>query len=100
MGRVSAVPVPKFTKRVILKEEKPMYKRIGILLFVSLFLIAGCQQQDKENALPEKGNSDQFIQVKNSDPNQKESLSNTQLADHLANVDRKSTRLNSSHVAI
>ncbi len=63
-----------------------MYKRIGILLFVSLFLIAGCQQQDKENALPEKGNSDQFIQVKNSDPNQKESLSNTQLADHLANV--------------
>src|SRR5699024_6230019 len=64
----------------------PMYKRIGILLFVSLFLIAGCQQQDKENALPEKGNSDQFSHVKNSDPNQKDSLSNTQLADHLANV--------------
>ncbi|HLR41015.1 MAG TPA: YhcN/YlaJ family sporulation lipoprotein, partial [Virgibacillus sp.] len=63
-----------------------MYKRIGILLFVSLFLIAGCQQQDKENALPEKGNSDQFIHVKNSDANQKDSLSNTQLADHLANV--------------
>src|SRR5699024_3479513 len=83
MGRV--ISVPKFTKRVILKEEKPMYKRIGILLYVSLFLIAGCQQ-DKENALPEKGNSDQFIHVKNSDPNQKDSLSNTQLADHLANV--------------
>src|SRR5690625_1544442 len=63
-----------------------MYKRIGILLFVSLFLIVGCQQQDKENALPENGNSNQFIPVKNSDPKQKESLSNTQLADHLANV--------------
>lgn len=63
-----------------------MYNRIGILLFVSLFLIAGCQQQDKENALPEKGNSDQFIQVKNSDPQQKDNLSNKQLADHLATV--------------
>lgn len=63
-----------------------MASRIGILLLVSLLMMVGCQQQDKENALPDKGNQDQFIKVKNSSPQQKDNLNNGQIADRLANV--------------
>lgn len=63
-----------------------MVSRIGILLLVSILLMVGCQQQDKENALPDKENQDQFINVKNSSPQQNDNLNNGQIADRLANI--------------
>lgn len=63
-----------------------MVKRIGILCIVSLLMLVGCQQKDKENALPDEQASDEFVQVKNSSPQQQENLTNKELANHLAEV--------------
>jgi YhcN/YlaJ family sporulation lipoprotein len=62
-----------------------MYKCIGIVLTVSLFLVAGCQQQG-ERALPDKETSDQYVQVKNSSPRQQDNLNNREIAGHLADL--------------
>ncbi|WP_138415084.1 YhcN/YlaJ family sporulation lipoprotein [Aquibacillus sediminis] len=56
-----------------------------ITLMISLMLY-GCNQEE-ENSLPEQGNQDSPIQVKNSDPvEQNEDLSNQEIAQHLANL--------------
>ncbi|MFD2043973.1 YhcN/YlaJ family sporulation lipoprotein [Ornithinibacillus salinisoli] len=64
-----------------------MIFRISIL-FVSILLIAGCQQDNTENSLPskEQDQNDRIVNVKNSDPREPLELSNEQIADHLANV--------------
>lgn len=50
-------------------------------------MIIGCQQEDDENSLASKeDNNNQFIQVKNSDPTEKQNLSNREIATHLANL--------------
>lgn len=63
-----------------------MVKRIGILFIISLFMLVSCQQQDKENALPDKEATDEFVKVKNSSPQQREDLTNKELATHLAEI--------------
>lgn len=61
-----------------------MYWRLYGLLFLSVFLIVGCQQKD-ENSTPGKlDTKDRYAQMNYSD--QTKSLDNQQLATHLANI--------------
>ncbi len=58
---------------------------ITITLF-SLFVFTACNQDNREEAITNEETDRQFEQVKNSDPNQSQQLSNTEIADHLANI--------------
>ncbi|NBJ70764.1 MULTISPECIES: YhcN/YlaJ family sporulation lipoprotein [Clostridia] len=58
---------------------------ITITLF-SLFVFTACNQENREEAISNEETDKQFEQVKNSDPNQPQQLSNTEIADHLANI--------------
>ncbi|QDP42140.1 YhcN/YlaJ family sporulation lipoprotein [Radiobacillus deserti] len=55
---------------------------VGCLVSMSL---VGCQQQNEES-LPQEENKNPTIQVKDSDPQQREDLTNSEVANHLANV--------------
>ncbi|API93761.1 hypothetical protein BKP57_19255 [Virgibacillus sp. 6R] len=58
---------------------------ITITLF-SLFVFTACNQDNREEAITNEETDRQFEQVKNSDPNQPQQLSNTEIANHLANI--------------
>ncbi|WP_100011085.1 YhcN/YlaJ family sporulation lipoprotein [Lentibacillus sediminis] len=53
------------------------------VLICSLF-IAGCQQEEEPMANDQENN--RFLQVKDSDPTEKENLNNTEIASRLANI--------------
>lgn len=57
-----------------------------VILLVSVIIVAGCQQDEQENSLPSEETDNQIIQVKDSDPREKNELNNEQIANHLANV--------------
>ncbi|GAB3800000.1 YhcN/YlaJ family sporulation lipoprotein [Virgibacillus kimchii] len=61
-------------------------RQLTILTAVILF-ISGCQQNNEEPLANEEQNqSDRIIQVRDSDPVEREELTNGEIADHLANV--------------
>ncbi|WP_407268135.1 YhcN/YlaJ family sporulation lipoprotein [Radiobacillus sp. PE A8.2] len=64
-----------------------MAKNLFFTLFISLsaIVLISCQQQE-EQQLSEQGNQDHTIHVKNSNPNTRESYSNQEMAQHLANL--------------
>lgn len=62
-----------------------MIRSLTFLFLAGLLLIVGCQQQEETN-LTNKNDEDQPIQVKNSDPKERENFSNQELAQHLANL--------------
>ncbi|RLL45201.1 YhcN/YlaJ family sporulation lipoprotein [Oceanobacillus piezotolerans] len=57
--------------------------RVGVLFVITLILI-GCAQQ--ENSMESEQAENPYIQVKNSDPNELQELTNSQIATHLANL--------------
>ncbi|WP_099157955.1 YhcN/YlaJ family sporulation lipoprotein [Virgibacillus ndiopensis] len=63
-----------------------MYTRLAIVLLGCLLFAVGCQQENQDNALPDEGTNNRFLQVENSDPTQQQNLTNRQLADHLAKI--------------
>ncbi|MFD1038739.1 YhcN/YlaJ family sporulation lipoprotein [Virgibacillus byunsanensis] len=64
-----------------------MILRLGILSSLIVILMVGCQQQEEESLPTEDtNNTDRFVQVENSDPNQRKDLNNGEMADHLANI--------------
>lgn len=64
-----------------------MLLRLGMLSFLSITLLIGCQQNQDEQSLPEESeNNDRFIQVEDSDPVEQEQLTNNEISTHLANV--------------
>lgn len=68
-------------------EDCLMKLRFGILtILLCLLVIVGCQQDDKNSSANEDKNDNQYVNVKNSDPMEKKSLSNTEIATHLANL--------------
>ncbi|WP_373895898.1 YhcN/YlaJ family sporulation lipoprotein [Virgibacillus natechei] len=62
-----------------------MNMRIAMLLLVSVFVIAGCQQEEEPLA-NEQDQSNRISQVENSNPAERQNLNNGEIADHLANV--------------
>ncbi|HLR66021.1 MAG TPA: YhcN/YlaJ family sporulation lipoprotein [Virgibacillus sp.] len=62
-----------------------MHLRTTLFLLISLLIITGCQKT-KDDALPETDNQDRFVQVENTDQEEKNNMSNEQIANHLANV--------------
>ncbi|RYG74042.1 YhcN/YlaJ family sporulation lipoprotein [Lentibacillus lipolyticus] len=61
--------------------------RSGLLSLLSLsILLFGCQQNEQERSLPEESDNNQYIQVEDSNPNEKQNLSRNEIAAHLANV--------------
>ncbi|GGJ87035.1 putative lipoprotein YlaJ [Lentibacillus kapialis] len=63
-----------------------MLLRLGILSFLSLILLIGCQQNN-EQSLPEEDDQDNhFLQVEDSQPIEQQDLNNQEIASHLANV--------------
>ncbi|MGM8364263.1 YhcN/YlaJ family sporulation lipoprotein [Virgibacillus sp. W0181] len=63
-----------------------MYVRLSFFIFISLFMIVGCQQEQDNNTLPEQNKEDRFIKVKNSNPEDNNDLDNEQIAIHLSEV--------------
>lgn len=63
-----------------------MVLRIGGFILVAMLVLVGCQQENNDNALPNKVSENQYEQVKNSNPGEKQNLDNEQLAVHLSNV--------------
>jgi YhcN/YlaJ family sporulation lipoprotein len=58
-----------------------------IITAVILLFVSGCQQNDEEPlANEEQDQQDRLIQVKDSDPVEREELTNGEIADHLANI--------------
>lgn len=62
-----------------------MYMRI-VFLVVCMFLITGCSQNNSERALPTEKQDNRYVQVKNSSQSEQQSLSNKEIANHLANI--------------
>jgi len=62
-----------------------MYKRFIFLLFISVMLV-GCNQQNREESLPDQEASDKLIQVENTNERNQNTLTNTQIANHLVEV--------------
>ncbi|MFD1849184.1 YhcN/YlaJ family sporulation lipoprotein [Oceanobacillus bengalensis] len=60
-----------------------MRLRIGLLL-IPLLIIVGCAEE--ENSMRSEQAENQYIQVKNSDPNELQELTNSEIATHLANI--------------
>ncbi|MBR3119994.1 YhcN/YlaJ family sporulation lipoprotein [Oceanobacillus profundus] len=62
-----------------------MKPHFTLLFLVGIILLAACGQQE-DPPLAEEQENNQLVQVKNSDPTKLEDLSNTEIANHLANV--------------
>ncbi|PAV29875.1 hypothetical protein CIL05_08325 [Virgibacillus profundi] len=60
--------------------------RISIIVFVSFLFLIGCQQEEENSLSTKEKNNDRIVQVKNSDPTEKQNLNNGEIADHLANL--------------
>ncbi|MDL4841306.1 YhcN/YlaJ family sporulation lipoprotein [Aquibacillus rhizosphaerae] len=62
-----------------------MIRQYFYLFLVLPIFLFGCGQQE-ENNIAEQGEQNQTLQVKNSDPIEREDFSNQQIAQHLANL--------------
>ena len=62
-----------------------MYKRLIFLLFISVLLV-GCNQQNREESIQDQEASDKLVQVENSNEKNQDTLTNTQIANHLVEV--------------
>ncbi|WP_404452468.1 YhcN/YlaJ family sporulation lipoprotein [Virgibacillus necropolis] len=60
--------------------------RTGLCLLMTCFIISGCQSDNEDISAPDEESNNRFIQVKDSDPAKKQSLSNREIANHLASV--------------
>ena len=58
----------------------------SILIVLGIFILAGCQQDNRENALEEKSASDRIIHVENTNQTQLKNYSNSEIANHLSKV--------------
>ncbi|WP_174613124.1 YhcN/YlaJ family sporulation lipoprotein [Virgibacillus ihumii] len=65
-----------------------MLLRLGILSIASIMLVTGCQQNQEEQSLPSEdaNNNNRIEQIDDSDPMEKQNLSNSEIAAHLSNV--------------
>ncbi|WP_077325935.1 YhcN/YlaJ family sporulation lipoprotein [Virgibacillus siamensis] len=65
-----------------------MLLRLGILSVAGFILLTGCQQNQGEQSLPneDQNNNDRIVQIDDSDPMDKQNLSNGEIAQHLSNV--------------
>lgn len=60
--------------------------RTGICIIMTSFIISGCQSNDEDISLPDEESNNRYLQVEDSDPANKQSLSNKEIADHLASI--------------
>src|SRR5690625_2505719 len=63
-----------------------MYIRISILLVSFVLFSTGCQQNNAENDHPKEKHNNQYMQISDQNPDDRNHLDNEQLATHLANV--------------
>ncbi|HLR80334.1 MAG TPA: YhcN/YlaJ family sporulation lipoprotein [Bacillota bacterium] len=57
-----------------------------VLCIGSFFLIVGCQQDNREQALDEQKADHRLIQVENTDQENEQSVTNEEISDHLASI--------------
>ncbi|MFZ3580485.1 YhcN/YlaJ family sporulation lipoprotein [Virgibacillus sp. DJP39] len=61
--------------------------RNGLCLLFTCFIITGCQSNNEDVSMPdEQNNNNRFLQVEDSDPAEKQSLNNSEIADRLASI--------------
>ncbi|ASN05890.1 YhcN/YlaJ family sporulation lipoprotein [Virgibacillus necropolis] len=58
----------------------------GICFLITCFIISGCQSDNEDISMSDEKTNDRIIQVEDSDPAKKQSLSNREIADHLASI--------------
>lgn len=58
----------------------------GICLILSCVLISGCQSDNEDISVSDEKSNNRIVQVEDSDPAEKQTLTNQQVADHLASV--------------
>lgn len=60
--------------------------RTGICIVISCFIISGCQSNNEDISMPDEKSNNRYLQVDDSDPAKKQSLSNKEIADHLSSI--------------
>ncbi|WP_068672512.1 YhcN/YlaJ family sporulation lipoprotein [Oceanobacillus sp. Castelsardo] len=75
-------------------------KLLLIISLLTLFIFAGCAEQNKESSLESRETNDQFVQVKNSSPNEQAELSNSEIAAHLSNVASRIPEVNDATTVV
>lgn len=60
--------------------------RTGIYTILTCFIISGCQSNNEDISMSNEKGNDRYLQVDDSDPAKKQSLSDKQIADHLASI--------------
>lgn len=63
-----------------------MKVRLLFILMVSCMCLVACQSKNEDDALPTKNDGNHTTQVKNSSPDTKQDLSNSEVASHLASI--------------
>lgn len=58
----------------------------GICIAMTCFIISGCQSNNDDVSMSNEKSNNRFLQVEDSDPAKKQSLSNSEIADHLSSV--------------
>ncbi|ASK64443.1 hypothetical protein CFK37_16370 [Virgibacillus phasianinus] len=53
---------------------------------MTCIIISGCQSDNEDISLSDEKSNDRYLQVKDSDPADKQTLSNKEIADHLASI--------------
>ncbi|MEW9677853.1 YhcN/YlaJ family sporulation lipoprotein [Lentibacillus sp. L22] len=76
-----------------------MLLRLYTFLIACVIILAGCQQNG-ETSLPEKENGNQLTHVKNSQPVENDNLTNSEIADHLADIANTVPNVNSASAVV
>ena len=60
--------------------------RASIGIIMTCFIISGCQSSNEDISMPDEESNDRYLQVENSDPAEKQTLNNREIADHLSSI--------------
>lgn len=69
------------------------FRLYGLCLF-TILIFAACQQNVKEESLPNQESENEYMQIENSQPNHNPPVENDQISNHLADVARKVPNVN------
>lgn len=74
--------------------------RTGICIVMTCFIISGCQSDNNDVSMQDEKSNNRFLQVEDSDPAKKQSLSNREIADHLSSVAADVANVNSATAVV
>lgn len=74
--------------------------RSGLCVLMTCFVISGCQSNNEDISAPDEESNDRFLQVKDSDPAEKQTLKDKEIATHLANIASRVDNVNDASAVV